>query len=815
MKPVDIDDFGFGLMTKHSPTEIPKGAAIVSFDCDYNSRNIMNRRGYDRVLENGPGAIKIANFEAAEAWSVVGTVAPDTAEFVLVEAEVDGTRGRRLSASVGSQASTVLTFGAPQNLGTNPLDVLHLWIKTIDFPATITKYQLDLIFETSAFNTFNYSLAADATSGISYKPENELEVGHAKYHRVRRQDFVIFGTPDWTSITKITFILTVTTGAGTLIVTLDNFHRTPGLQQTLFQFRRETGAFAGATDFYTMTNGTLYKNDGKRWVAVAAGWDASAIVYGLTAQNRHILSDGVTTPRVLMDDGVSVYRLGIATPPFQMLASQIGGGGLPDGDYFAQVLFYSNITGTFSAPDNRVPLTPIITIASGGGNAGIRFANLPVSADPQVTHLVIGIRPATEPSLFFRASDGLYGEVTNGTASFDFTDNLATLLARSLTAIDPDLDYPSVIDRTTGEPVEAHPVFLQDAGGYILAVMAEQPTVLRISRYRQPGSWALDDEFPLGENDQEPLTAIGVAGSHVVAMKRDAVYPGRVIGGDDKLLFDPPISDRGAVSHNSLVGIGQSLFYRAMDGIYRLSVDGVPRKVSDLAQPTWRSLWDPFRVGREVGVAIRDTEQVIHFGSSLGAFSNDIGWVTHFRTVNVEDKGKFPSWAPTLWRIKADVACEVRPQGQDGTGWETWIGGMGQVFRLNYGTEDDNRGIEFEHRTGLVSPNNNVAHLWRFIDVEAMCAGAINLDVRAYLGMGIAPDAAVTVSLKGNAVTLGSFVTGTDKTGAPYYVQQRVNLPVRPATYLSIGIHARARARIEIYKLTPWANPLGARRAVA
>src|SRR5439155_22221284 len=131
-----------------------------------------------------------------------------------------------------------------------------------------------------------------------------------------------------------------------------------------------------------------------------------------------------------------------------------------------------------------------------------QFKNIRVSADPQVEWIVIGIRPSTEPELFFRASDGLFGEVPNGTTTFEFSDNLATLLARSLTAIDPDLDYPSVIQQATGQPVEAHPLFIEEVGGYVLAVMAEQPTVVRVSRFRQYGSWALDDEFPLGENDQ-------------------------------------------------------------------------------------------------------------------------------------------------------------------------------------------------------------------------------------------------------------------------------------------------------------------------
>jgi hypothetical protein len=820
---VDVDDFGFGLMTKLSPTEQPFGAALASFDCDYNTRNVRSRKGYAPILENGPGAIKIADFESGEAWSGGNA---DMVNFVLTEAAADGTRGRSLSVTAtGGGATVSMSLVTALDMGTDPLDVIHLWASVLSLPSTITSYYAELIFETSPGNQYTalFLSSADFISG-DFTAKNGMTVveeGIARYSRRRRLDFdqLKIGSPDWTNITKI-YVQIFAKGSGVFTVVFDNLHRTPGLMQDLFQFRRETGAFAGAVSFYAVTNGTLYQSSGKRWVSVFSGFDAHANVYSLSAQDRRIITDGITSPRVLMSDGTTVYRLGIVTPPKQMTAGTVyGTGALPDGDYFAQLLYYSSITGEFSAPDDRVPKLPIITIAGGAGLAGIRFSNLPVSADPQVTHIVIGIRPSTEPSLFFRASDGLYGEVTNGTTTFDFLDNLATLLARSLTAVDPDLDYPSVVDPTTGQPIEAHPTFLAEAGGYILTVMAEQPTVVRVSRFREVGAWALDDEFPLGENDNEPVTGLTVVASHIIAGKRDAIYPGRVVGGDDKIVFDPPISDRGPLSHKGMYVVGSVLFYRGMDGIYALAPNAIPTKISDLAQPTWKELWDPYSVGHEAAVPVRDTEHVVFFGRSLGSLRNDVGWVTHYRTVRTTGAGRkgkdFPLWAPTLWRMPADVASEVRPQGGDGTGWESWIGGLGQVFRIGYGQQDDGRPITARHQTALITPKAALAHLFRFVELEMLCSGQFNLKVAVYLGTAIVPDASVSIPLQGNAAVLGSFVLGTSLMGTPRYVSQRISLPIRAARYISLDLSITSRAEVEVYRLRPRFSPLGSRRVAA
>lgn len=804
-KPYAIDDFGFGLMTRDAPSQIPHGAALVSYDADYDSRSIKNRRGYDSVLENGPGATKIADFEVGEAWS--GGSA-DTVNFVKTEAAADGTRSRSISA-VGGAGEVAVTLTVALNLGTDPLEVINLWILTTAFPAGVTGYTLTLRFQTSNGNYYQVTAASNSDS------KNPLELNLSKYHRFRRQDFAKTGAPDWTNITQIRLGLTAV-GAGTLTISVDNLHRTPGFMQDLFQFRRESGSFKGASSEYAITNGTLYRNDGQRWTSVFSGFVTDQPIYSVTAQDRRLISDGVTSPRILLGDGATVYRLGIVGPPRQVIATQIGltaaqvaaGGGLPDGDYFVQVLYYSSKTGTFSAPDERVPATASLTIAGGGGIAGIRFSNLPVSSDPQVDWLVIGIRPAdVEAESFFRISDGAFGDAANGTITVDFVGSISQLQSRRASIIDPDLDYPSVIDPATGLPTEGHPIYLVGIGGYIVAVMAEELSVVRWSRFRAPGSWRIDDEEDVGENDDDPVTALGVNASTLFVFKGNSVIPGRAVGGDEGISFSNKVSDDGCTDHKAIMAVGNFLLYPGEDAAYMVGPDLVTRPLTSAAQPTWRGLWNHQAKNLGAAIRLRDRHQVAFFKRSKGAFRNDSGWVTHYQKMIVPGGTlRVPDWAPTIWRMPVDVGAEVRLTGDS---YEPWIGGLGQVFRANYGTQDDARDIVTVHRTALVTTDRHFVHLFLYADLEGDVAGAVNAQVAVFLGRALTADSTVAAALQGGADVLGTFVLGTDQMGAPAYVHDRVKLGARVAVrYLCLEVTLRGRAEFDINRITIWSKPV-------
>lgn len=797
-----VRDFGVGLDTRDAPNG-PRGAAIISENCDYFGRSLNSRRGYAAVLENGPGAVKIANFEPAEGW--VGGSA-DLTNFVIVEAAATGTQGRsKGTTGPGSTSTTLGPFGAT-NLGTDALDVIHLWIRCTLLDAGVTGYAIRLRFQTSGGNYYEATLASSAD------PNNPLEVGTAKYHRVRRQAFVATGAPTWTSITQIDIFVDHSGTSGTVAVTVDNLHRTPGIMQALFQFERESGTFQGARTEYAITGGLLYRNDGVRWTVVtdALGpFDTSAPVYHLVTQDRVILSDGITTPRLLMSDGTTIYRLGIVTPPRTVVATQITGGNLTDGEYFVMVVWASSKTGAVSRPDLTVVATATITIAGGFGSAGIRFTNLPVSADPQVDWVRIGIRPATaEKVLFFPASDGAFGEVANGVTTYDFTGSISELLARSDHPIETDTGHPTVRDAVTTLPVEAHPLYLEQIGGYIVTVMSEQPTVVRYSRFREPTGWAEDDEQPVGENDSDPVTGIAAYGASVMVGKRTAVYWGRVVGGDEKIILDGPVSERGPLDHKGIVKMADTLWYRGQEGVMVIGLDQIPRLVSAPQIDAWAELWDPFGFGKGSAVRVRGREQVIHFGRRLGALWNDTGWCTHHRSFRSIGRTRQADNAVSLWDMPADVAAEVETP----TGFEAWIGGNGQVWRINYGVKDDNRLYTVVHRTHLWADGSAAVCTWHDIDIESTVEGAFNLTVRPFIGPAIVKDSESAVGLKGQSDPLGEFVLGTSRLGAALYCHNKLRLPRIVARYMGLELEYRGAAELRIQRISAYYQPIGRQR---
>lgn len=794
--PIPITDFGAGLLTRDGPQKVPLGAARRSLNCDYFGRNINNRRGFAAVLENGPGAVKIADFEAGEGW-VNG--AADAVNFVTVEAAANGARGRSRSQAGAGTAGVSLAIAA-SNLGTDLNDVIHLWVACTTLDATVTGYKIRLRFTTSGGNYYEATVAAGTDTA------NLLEAGRSRYYRTRRQAFTATGTPDWTSITAIDIFLDQLGGAGTVAVTYDNLHRTPGVMQALFQFKRESGAYKGATDEYAIAGGVLYRNGGQRWTSVFSGFDASAPVYHKTAQDRVILSDGVTTPRVLMADGTTVYRLGILPPARTITATQIGGGHLSDGDYFVMVAFYSSKTGTFSGPDLAVPTAATISIGGGGGTAGIRFANIPVSADPQVDWVVIGVRPAnSEKVLFLRITDGAFGDVANGTTTFDFVGAVSELLARSDHPVDPDNSYPTVIDATTGNPVEAHPLYLEELGGYIVTVMAEQPTVLRFSRFRQPGSWSEDDEVPIGENDSQPVTGLAQLGSSVLVGKRDAVYWARPVGGDVKVSVEGPVSERGPVEHRGIVKVADSLWYRSQEGLICIAFDQVPRIVSDGNQDTWESAWSVGGFGQGCAVRVRGREQILHFGRSFGSPLNDLAWCTHHRSYKSLVRTKQPELATSLWNMSADVAAEM----QTTTGYQPWIGANGQVFRANFGSRDDGRTYQAVHRTPLISKDPQSLWAWREVEIESKVSGTYPLTVQPFIGATVIEEGQSTYTLEGDGDPLGSFVLGTDRLGSGLYTHKKLPLPRVLGRYLALEFRFQGDAEFTIYRIAPWCQRIG------
>ena len=898
-RPLAQTDFG-GLQTLYGPL-IGRRGALRSQNVDYDARRPRKALGFTAVLENAVGAVQVENFDSGEGWTG-GSSEVGAENFVSVEAEATGFGSRKLSQVGVGTASMEKTIpsgsgfdsgfssgfgsGAPVQINAGGLDIIHIWRKALQLPSTITGYQIRLRFQSSAGN---YSEAVIAGTGTDEEALEKDLAGNGipLYARIRRFKFTNTGTPLWASINLIRIELEVTAGTGTLEVAFDNLYWSPAYVQDLFQFRRFLTAGGNrAKNEYAVAGGKLYRNDGLRWAEEATGFQADVPVTSITMDDRRFVVDGKTSPRKIMPDG-TVFRMGIVPPPKQASLAQIAGGGLADQTIYVIVKFFSKTTGIESGPDEKTPGTKLV-ISSGGGNAGVSISNLPVSTDPQVTHLRIFIRPENlSDSQFFRSSGDPDGEIENGTTTFDILETVTNL--ENFEVMDPDTDYPAYIDTSerlanvegsivsatastavldgdapstddalngriiriisgtgsgqirniddyvgdtrtvtpdpdwttvpdstslyrvistvTGTLKEAHPLFFAQVGRFTLSVFAEQPSTLRHSQADNPEYWPLDNETPLGLNDNDVVTGLASGRGVGLAFKNDAIYPIRVISAGVGPVAGDSISERGSVNHKGITRIEEQIWFRNEDGVYWLDAGLRIHRASAMAQPTWKDLWDARRSQFMVGVELRERFQYYLFGSTLGSQFNNNGWVTNYRRWEGYRFGREPDYDPSIHTYGVDAAAGIEDVNDLR---RTWIAKDGVVFQMNSGTSRDGRGFPMRHLTGIWSPDGAGAWVcrWPWLDILAKVAGDSDLLVDVFLGPGLVPDDTLTADLQGNSSPLGQFVLGTSRLGAGSYVHQRLKLPPVKSRFLQMEFRHEGRADVEIQAVTPFYLPI-------
>jgi hypothetical protein len=677
-----------------------------------------------------------------------------------------------------------------------PTDVFHLWRKPLALPTTVTGYQVRLCFESSSGNHYQ-AVVCGTGSG-----EERLESGYGLYCRLRRRSFASTGAPDWSSIAKVRIEVEVTAGSGTLTVACDNLYWSKGVVQELFQHRRFSATGQPLRDDYAASGGHLYRSDGKRWVSVREGLDPDAVVVSVGSLDRRFLTDGVTSPIKIMPDG-AVYRMGIVTPPRQVVLSEISGL-LADQKVYVAVKFYSNITFVESAPDDREGLNVIDLSAS---SKGVRVSNIPVSADPQVTHVRIFLRPELlSDELYFRASASLEGEVANGVTTFDFVLGAAELV--NFDIMDPDTDYPSTVAEGASAPVEAFPVFLTEHNGRLLAAFAGQPGVLRFTPFRSPEYWPLENALPLGEGDNDPLTGAASGKNIAFAFKRDAVYPVSDVGGDVGLLAGLSLSHRGSLSHKGIVRVGDDVWFPSEVGVEFIDPALRLHSPTQLARPSWEGFWSAEKVQRLVGVEVRRRFQYLVFGWSTGAQESDRGWSVNYRRPEVQEGVKLPAASPSIVTHGADAAAMFEGAGDLD---EVRFARDGVVFRADFGTSRDGRAFTMRHRTGLVGPTKGgvVACFWPMLHVLAAASGDHDLSVSAFVGGTYAsPLATPLADLQDLSYPVGSYIVGTNPVGSSPYVHQELRLPPNRGRFLQLELSHSGRADVLVYGLTAFYVPL-------
>lgn len=822
-------DFG-GLMNQYEPL-VPRRAAVISENVNYDSRVIAKANGDVAVLENAVGAVQIEDFNSDTGWTG-GLLETGSDNYVATEAADAGVASRRLvqigigTATMDKSYSPPLVLGLPPgepfdggfdegfggdlSLVERPLDLTHLWRKPVVFTNTVTGYQVRLRFETSTGNHFEAVVAG--TGAGEEKLETSLEsefttefdesfmgvTGIGLYRRIRRFEFVKTGSPTWESIAKIRINLQITAGTGTLAVVFDNLYRSPGYVQDLFQFRRFQAPLYPSRQEFAVAGGKLFKNDGLRWAEVFSGFDAERPVTGITLNSRRFVTDGTKSPIKIMPGG-TIYRMGIANPPKQISLAQIGGGSLADQQVYVKVKWYSTITGIESGVDDPED-GKLLIITGSGGIAAVRVSNLPVSTDPQVTHVRIFIRPANlSDSEFFRASGGADGEAANGILSFDITEPITNL--SQFDVMDPDTDYPSVI--VGGVQVEGHPMFFVEVGGFVLTVMAEYPNTLRSSSFDKPENWPLDSEIELGLNDDDEITGLSSGQDVALAFKRDAIYPIRVVNTAIGPVASGSISERGSVSHKAIVRIGDQLWFPNEDGVYWLDPGLRLRRASGNAQPAWDGLWDPNQARKMVGVELRGRFQYHLFGASLGQLSSDRDWVTHYPRQERARYQREPEYDPSIHTAGADAATTLEDSADL---QRTWVARNGMVYQVDTGVARDGRGFLMRHRTGIWSPDGGAGAWvcrWPWVDIIATITGDVDVAVGVFLGPVLVANATPSAHLQGDADVLSEFVLGTSKLGAASYVHQRLKLPMGRARFLQMEFSHDGRGEVEILSVMP------------
>jgi len=909
-KVIEESDFG-GLATKDAPL-VPRRNAVVSENVSYHNRRIVKALGDVAVLDNAVGAKQIETFSTNTDWTG-GVLESGAGNYVPIEAESDDEKtgkglhvvaaSRRVSqAGVGTASmektySTALVLGQPAGdpfdagfdagFGQDPLlversgDIFHVWRKPLALAATVTGYQLRLRFETSSGNYFQVVLAGTGTG------EERLEFATATggvglYRRVRRYLFTKTGTPDWASIGKIRFELEVTAGTGTITVAIDNLYHSPGLVQDLFQFRRSVPPNALSKEEYAVSAGQLYRNDGKHWVLSGLRLEPQALVNSITNQDRRFLADGVTSPQKIMPDG-TIYRMGIANPPKQVRVTQIANGQLATQKVYVIVKFFSKTTGIESGVDDRVGTYVSLT----GPNAGLRVSNIPVSVDPQVTHVRLFLRAENfSNAVFYRASGDVDGEVANGVTTFDVTSAVTEI--ELFEVMDEDTDYPAyLVDAGNPTPItgtvaaatsstitlaadapstdnalngvtikitggtgadqrreivsyvgasklatlgsnwsvtpdatstyatvpvaapivrEGHPLFFAEHGGYMMTVLAERPSVLRFSQFRQPEYWPLDDEIPLGEDDNDVITAVVSGRNTALAFKRDAVFPVTSVGEPAGLIASSSIAERGAVGQRAVWRVADDIYWANESGIYWFDPALRLRHATYEAQPTWDGLWDPNRQDRMVAVELRSKSQVLLFGASSGSLPNNRAWVVNYRRWEGGRYQRQPSYDTSIYTTGADVATAVEDMAD---AHRTWFAREGVVYQIDMGVSRDGRGFKMRHRTGLWAPTmgGKLVCRWPWLDVAAKVSGDADLVVDVFYAGAIVADASTLADLQGQSAPLGSFVLGTSALGSGAYVYKKLRLKPRRARYVQFEVSHDGRAEVEVLSLNPHYQP--------
>lgn len=177
----------------------------------------------------------------------------------------------------------------------------------------------------------------------------------------------------------------------------------------LYDYKKSDG-----TQVSIIQNGSKIYHDLTAPVAAVTGLDSSAIPdieFQITNDDEYAFwGNGIDTN--LKFNGTTWTNMSIATPVAGMTAveANLGGGALPNGTYtyiFAYVRQVAGINVQYS------DISPEVSVTIVAGPSDVDLANIPVSADSQVTHKVIYRRSPTSVGVFYELAT-----ITNATVVY-------------------------------------------------------------------------------------------------------------------------------------------------------------------------------------------------------------------------------------------------------------------------------------------------------------------------------------------------------------------------------------------------------------
>ena len=487
------------------------------------------------------------------------------------------------------------------------------------------------------------------------------------------------------------------------------------------------------------------------------------------ANMTHIVTDtdpaGETPPIKYRNTSGATYELqkhGIAAPTHSGTAPAAADGGA--GNLSANALYSWRFKFRNADTVHESEAGPEVMHTIGGTNQEVDLTNLPVSVDPQVTHLDIYRTTANGAGIWF-----FVASITNGTTSH--TDNVSDVLLGAQMREFLDNVIPDEIGVLALWPHANRLIGINRATG---AVVFSDQIDLETGSLK-PESWPVDNFLFINYDDGDKPIAVLPFFDSVLIVKERSVF--RITGIPPAIMVEPVIFRQdltavGTFNQKAVVVDQNEALLPFADGVYQISRwEGdqgsfQSRRISRAIDAGWQDL-NLAQVKKSHAVFFRERRQYRIFTPSSTATEPDRSYVYQFEG-NVQ--GDPYGWA--LWTFNEGAAGLLVTASHVGRGEPDrhYIGtSTGDVLLLDTGTAE--RGAfayTFEYATTHFAPaGKGKPARGRAFDmaISAITDVTMTLEVETDFA---GPQATVTISFAGpEGFTLDVDVLDVDVMGAP------------------------------------------------